>query len=50
MSTISSVRAVSGNTPYIVNLSDDLGNQWLSDEPSELGGGNKAASPERLKL
>lgn len=50
MSTISSVRAVSGNTPYIVNLSDDLGNQWLSDEPSELGGGNKAASPERLLL
>ena len=50
MSTFSSVRAVTGTTPYAVNLSDDLGHRWLGDEPTDLGGGNLGPSPECMLL
>jgi len=50
MSIFSSVRAVTGGPPYTVNLSDDLGHQWLADEPLDLGGANNATSPDRMLL
>lgn len=50
MSIFSSVRAVTGTPPYTVNLSDDLGHQWLADEPLDLGGANNATSPDRMLL
>ncbi len=50
MSTFSTVRAATGAEPYAVNLSDDLGNQWLADEPVDLGGANSATSPDRMLL
>ncbi|MEO6172044.1 MAG: OsmC family protein, partial [Arenimonas sp.] len=34
----------------MVSLTDDLDNEWLSDEPLEFGGGNAGPSPERLLL
>ena len=39
-----------GDTPYIVSFSDDLGHTWSADEPTEVGGGNTATSPDRLIL
>lgn len=50
MSKFSTVRVVTGAAPYAVNLSDDLGNQWLADEPLDLGGANSATSPDRMLL
>ncbi len=50
MSTFSTVRAVTGAAPYVVNLSDDLGHQWQADEPIDLGGANSATSPARMLL
>ena len=50
MTTISTVRAFAGTTPYMVSLTDDLDNEWLADEPLEFGGGNVGPSPERLLL
>lgn len=50
LTTISTVRAFAGTTPYMVSLTDDLDNEWLSDEPLEFGGGNVGPSPERLLL
>jgi putative redox protein len=50
MAIISTVRALAGNTPHTINLSDDLGHQWLADEPLDLGGANAGPSPERLLL
>lgn len=48
--TISTVRAVSGNTPYTVTLTDDAGHQWLGDEPEERGGADAGPSPAQLLL
>lgn len=50
MTTISTVRAFAGTTPYLVTLTDDLEHEWLADEPSEFGGANAGPSAERLLL
>lgn len=50
MSTIPSVTAKLEETPYLVTFSDDLGHTWSADEPTEVGGGNTATSPDRLIL
>lgn len=50
MSGTPAVTAVLQETPYLVQLSDDLGHTWLADEPLEVGGGNVGPSPERLIL
>lgn len=47
MPTVVAVRA---GAPYAVKVMDDLGNQWLADEPAENGGGNAGPSPSRLLL
>lgn len=36
--------------PYLVEIFDDLEHQWQADEPTAVGGGNIAPSPERLML
>ena len=33
-----------------VQRSDDLGHQWLSDEPESAGGRNTATTPDRMAL
>ncbi|MCK6392498.1 OsmC family protein [Zoogloea sp.] len=50
MSGTPAVTAVLQETPYLVQISDDLGHTWLADEPLEVGGGNVGPSPERLIL
>lgn len=50
MPAIPFVKTVLGDTPYIVSFSDDLGHTWTADEPTEVGGGNTATSPDRLIL
>ena len=50
MSINPTVRAVAGDTPYLVKITDDSGHQWLADEPTELGGANTAPSPNLLLL
>jgi len=50
MSGTPAVTAILQETPYLVQLSDDLGHTWLADEPLEVGGGNVGPSPERLIL
>jgi len=50
MSGTPTVQAVLQATPYVVRFSDDLGHEWLADEPSEVGGGNTATTPDRLIL
>jgi putative redox protein len=47
------VPTVSGSTagiPYTVTLADDLGHQWLADEPAGLGGANRGPPPHHLLL
>lgn len=50
MSGTPAVTAVLQETPYLVQLSDDLGHTWSADEPLEVGGGNVGPAPERLIL
>lgn len=50
MSTTPTVTARLEDTPYIVTFTDDLGHTWTADEPAEIGGGNTAATPDRLIL
>jgi putative redox protein len=50
MSTISTVTATLESTPYLVTFTDDLGHIWSADEPTDVGGGNSATSPDRLIL
>mgnify|MGYP001202671450 CR=1 FL=1 len=50
MSAIPTVKATLEETPYLVSFSDDLGHAWSADEPTEVGGGNRAPTPERLIL
>lgn len=50
MPAIPTVKAVLQETPYLVSFTDDLGHAWSADEPTEVGGGNAAPTPERLIL
>ena len=50
MSSVSSVKAVLGKTPYLVTFTDDLGHSWQADEPADVGGGNQASTPDRMVL
>lgn len=50
MSTIPTVTAVNGATPYVVTLEDRRGHRWLADEPLEAGGANEGPSPTTLLL
>ncbi|HEY2274411.1 MAG TPA: OsmC family protein [Steroidobacteraceae bacterium] len=50
MSTIPTVTAVNGATPYVVTLEDRRGHRWLADEPHEAGGANEGPSPTTLLL
>ena len=50
MSGTPAVAAVLQETPYLVQLSDDLGHTWLAGEPLDVGGGKVGPSPERLIL
>ena len=44
------VVAVYAGAPHTVTLTDDLGNEWIADEPAEDGGANAGPSPSRLLL
>jgi len=50
MSTIDTVKALAGEQPYTVTLTDDLNHQWLADEPVADGGANLGPSPMRMLL
>lgn len=50
MTIIHTVRAFAGTIPYSVSLTDDLGHEWLADEPLDEGGGNVGPSPKLLLL
>ena len=50
MSTLSTVYARSGTTPYTVTLTDDLAHSWIGDEPPDKGGANLGPDPTRLLL
>lgn len=50
MPTIDTVKALSGDTPYTITLSDDMTHQWLADEPADAGGANLGPSPMRMLL
>ena len=47
---VATVKAVRSATPCTVTLTDDLGHQWLADEPTNAGGANAWPSPARLLL
>jgi putative redox protein len=50
---MSNAPTVSGSTagiPYTVTFGDDLGHQWLADEPASLGGANRGPTPHHLLL
>lgn len=50
MSTLPTVRASIGTTPYLVTLEDELGHRWQADEPLDEGGANTGPSPKHLLL
>lgn len=50
MNQISTVTAVLAQPDYQVSCRDDIGHQWLADEPAELGGGDSATTPDRMLL
>lgn len=50
MSTVPTVTAVNGATPYLVTLEDRRGHVWLADEPLEAGGANEGPSPTALLI
>ena len=50
MSTTPTVKATLEDVPYLVSFTDDLGHIWSADEPTEVGGGNTAPTPDRLIL
>ena len=50
MSGKPAVTATLHDTPYLVSFTDDLGNTWQADEPTDVGGGNAAPPPDRLIL
>lgn len=50
MTAIQIVRAVTGSAPYAVTHTDNLGHEWLADEPLDEGGGNTGTTPKHLLL
>lgn len=50
MTTNHTVRAFAGTTPFAVSLTDDLGHEWLADEPLDESGGNVGPTPKLLLL
>ena len=50
MADASRVTAVLKEQLYTVELSDDLGHRWLSDEPEDLDGANEGPTPVRMLL
>ena len=50
MSRVTVVRALSGTSPWMVMLTDDLGHEWSADEPRENGGGERGPTPRQLLL
>jgi len=50
MSNIPSVRVTTAGTPWAVDFSDDQGNAWRGDEPTDEGGANTGPAPHRLLL
>ena len=50
MSAIPTVKAVLEDAAYVVTFTDDLGHVWQADEPTDVGGGNTAPTPDRLIL
>lgn len=50
MTAIQTVRAVTGAAPYAVTHTDNLGHEWLADEPLDEGGGNTGTTPKHLLL
>jgi len=50
MSAIPTVKAVLEDAQYVVIFTDDLGHTWQADEPTDVGGGNTAPTPDRLIL
>ena len=50
MTIIHTLRAFAGTTPYTVSLTDDLGHEWLADEPLDEGGANAGPTPKLLLL
>ena len=48
--TPAAVSAVLLDAAWRVQISDDLGHQWLADEPQDAGGGNTATTPDRMVL
>jgi len=50
MSAIPAVKAVLEDAAYVVTFTDDLGHVWQADEPTDVGGGNTAPTPDRLIL
>lgn len=49
-STVPTVHARGEAAPYAVSFVDDGEHRWQADEPAEVGGGDRAPSPERLLL
>ena len=50
MSGGATVTAVSGATPWLVTLRDELGHEWRADEPAANGGGERGPTPHQLLL
>jgi putative redox protein len=48
--TVTTVQAISSNTPYRVTLKSGSSRTWISDEPEALGGGDEGPSPTQLLL
>lgn len=45
---VPSVRAISGDVPWIVRFIDNGEHEWIGDEPVEDGGGDIGPSPKQL--
>lgn len=47
---IPTVRASTGDAPWIVRFVDDGGHEWIGDEPEDVGGSDIGPAPHRLLL
>lgn len=50
MTAIQTVISVTGAAAYAVKHTDNLGHEWLADEPLDEGGGNTGTTPKHLLL